>query len=267
MAIDGSPETKVNVLGCWAHSYAGPTTSFLVQAGSDAILLDVGCDPIGNIRRIGAAPTDVTAVYISHLHSDHASGIANFIFTRQLLGRGLADDLPTLKVIAHSNVLDGVRELLRYQYPERAFALDWIAPKTRGSTTLSPTIALEIFANTHTVPCFGVVIRVSDGPTIAFTSDTAPDASHPAIIAGSDVLIGECFDLASLAGADIHKRGHSTAEDLAHLVEMTNPRFVIPFHFDQKYNEDGRRLDLLARCAGSSDAMVVDPVMQLTLAL
>lgn len=267
MAIDRNTEAKVNVLGCWAHSYAGPTTSFLVQAGSDAILLDVGCDPIGNIRRIGVAPTNVTAVYISHMHSDHASGIANFIFTRQLLGRGLADGIPTLKVIAHSNVLDGVRELLRCQYPERAFTLDWIAPKTRESTTLSPTIALEIFANTHTVPCFGAVIRVSEGPTIAFTSDTAPDASHPTIIAGSDVLIGECFDLGNLAGADIHKRGHSTAEDLAYLVEMISPRFVIPFHFDQKYNDDARRLDLLARCAGSSDTTIIDPVKQPTLAL
>jgi ribonuclease BN (tRNA processing enzyme) len=94
---------------------------------------------------------------------------------------------------------------------------------------------------------------------IGFTSDTGPVASHEHDYAGCDVLIGEAFGLAGDVGDSIHRRGHSTAEDLGELVNAARPRIVVPFHFGQEYAEASKRAKLLSAC-GAPDVQVIDPV-------
>ena len=261
MTASATSQTRVIVLGCWAHSYAGPTTSFFVETRTTRILLDVGCDPIRNLKAAEIDPTSIDAVYLSHLHSDHSSGIANFLFTRILLARKRALRTERLMVLAHEETLDGARRLVRIQYPDRDLPADWIPLQKREPVALSDDSTIEIFVNKHTIPCHGAIIR-SGGKTIAFTSDTAPHEDHPSIMAGSNLIIGECFGLAVDAGPDIHQRGHSTAEDLAALASKCGPEILVPFHFGERYFEQSSRRLLLTTCAKGHSARVVDPISE-----
>src|SRR5438067_6889027 len=63
----------------------GPATAIVV--GQKVFLVDAG---VGVERRLAAAglPIDgVTAVFITHLHSDHVLGLADLIFTLWVMGR------------------------------------------------------------------------------------------------------------------------------------------------------------------------------------
>ena len=248
------------VVGCWANSLAGPTTSFLVSADGIRLLLDVGCDPVGSLRRLDIKPTDIDAIYVSHLHSDHSSGLANFIFTRGLLSRTVPPRTPSVMVLGQQDVLTGAAELVRIQYPERQLAVKWIPLEPLKNFDVTDTCTITIFASLHTVPCYGAIIY-SGGLSVGFTSDTAPSPNHPEILAGCNVLIGEAFGLAADVGRDIHKRGHSTAEDLAVLAAATRCDTVIPFHFGPEYLNFEERSSLLVACSEGHDAMVVDPVV------
>lgn len=249
----------VSVVGCWANSLAGPTTSFLVSGDGIRLLLDVGCDPVGSLRRLDVKPTDIDAIYISHLHSDHASGLANFIFTRGLLSRTEYPRTSSVMVLCQQEVLTGAAELVRIQYPERQLAVKWIPLEPMKKVKVTDSCAITIFESLHTVPCYGAIIGIG-GVSVGFTSDTSPSPDHREVLADCNVLIGEAFGLAADVGRDVHKRGHSTAEDLAALAAATRCEAVIPFHFGPEYRDYEKRRTLLAACSEGHDAIVVDPV-------
>jgi ribonuclease Z len=250
---------SVIALGCWGNSFAGPTTSFLLEMGASRTLLDLGCDPIGRLQAMNIHPTSVDALYISHLHSDHSSGLANFLFTRGLLGRGHIPSPMKVKVFAHQSVLMGAREMVHIQYPERDLPVDWITIETGEAFSIGDGYNATIVPNLHTVPCFGLVVRYG-AYCVAFTSDSAPSDLHRDVMADCDILIGEAFGLEAEVGSDIHRRGHSTAEDLAILAARTRCRLVVPFHFGQENSNLEKRLALLRACSVGHSAEVIDPV-------
>lgn len=251
-------DLRLTTLGHWSNSSAGPTTSFHLAVDDAGVLLDVGLDPVGRLQELGLQPHDVTHVYVSHLHSDHVSGFANFVFTRSLLSR--EGDLPLLKltVLAHPTILSGLKTLLELQYPERDFDLDWVECDVEEPVALGGQLKMRLVPTDHPVPCYGVVVETGRAK-IGFTSDTGPMPSHEHDYAGCDVLIGEAFGLASDVGDTIHRRGHSTAEDLGALVSAVRPGIVLPFHFGQEYADPGKRAKLLSAC-GAPDVQTIDPV-------
>ena len=248
MIADPYQRLQITALGCWANTLAGPTTSFLLSLGESSVLLDTGCDPIGRLIAFRVAPTTVDTLYLSHLHSDHAGGIANFVFTRDLFARKNSVRNSPLKVMAHETILEGARQLVQIQYPERNLPVDWISLKADETYSVDNSWDLKIFGNNHTVPCFGALLT-SEYSSVAFTSDGAPSSSQSTAVRDSRILIGEAFALAAQRGADINRRGHSTAEDLSALAATAHCETVIPFHFDDNYSKDDERAALIAACS------------------
>src|SRR5579884_3281984 len=63
----------LTILGASAATQnpGGACSSYLVQEGETAVVLDMGSGAFGNLQR-HIAPDEVTAVVLSHLHADHA---------------------------------------------------------------------------------------------------------------------------------------------------------------------------------------------------
>lgn len=259
MVPDPNQRLRITVLGCWANTLAGPTTSFLIRVGESSILLDAGCDPIGRLAAFNVAPAAVDTLYLSHLHSDHAGGVANFAFTRALFARREPEPSSRLKIVAQETILEGAQQLVRIQYPERDLPIDWIGLNEDETYSVNNSWKLAIFANDHTVTCFGALLA-SEHNSVAFTSDGAPSLSQTNAVKNSRILIGEAFGLAAQAGQDIHQRGHSTAEDLSALAAVARCEVIIPFHFDDKYSKHDDRALLMAACSLGNSAVVIDPV-------
>lgn len=71
---------KVTFFGS-THGVPEPNRRFscaMLEAGGKRYLIDIGFDPTCELINRGLNPGDITAVFITHRHSDHAQGLPDF---------------------------------------------------------------------------------------------------------------------------------------------------------------------------------------------
>lgn len=73
----GSPDLRMDRFG----------PSILIEAGKEKLLFDCGRGATLRIQQLGLDWNDVTALFLTHLHSDHIVGIPDLFLTGWLLGR------------------------------------------------------------------------------------------------------------------------------------------------------------------------------------
>jgi ribonuclease BN (tRNA processing enzyme) len=247
----------VQVLGCWAHSGAGPTSSFLVTLADTQLLLDVGIDPITRLRAIGSDPTHITDVYLSHAHSDHSSGLANFVFTRQLLARQTRADLPHLRILGSDANLATAASLLGLEYPDRQFSVDYVG-LVSGITNRQTGYSVATIDNVHSVPTTGIRVETPLG-TLGYTSDSAPYPTQAEFYRHCDILIAEAFGSLDDVG-DVSDRGHSNALNFASMIADAKPGVAVPFHFGEQYLKPDAMAQLLAECSAGHSVEIFNPL-------
>jgi ribonuclease Z len=74
---------------------AGP--GVLVRHGDAALQVDVGRSTVQRLAQCGVAPRNLTAVLVTHHHSDHLTGLQDLVLTRWTVG---GDGLPPLPIVA-----------------------------------------------------------------------------------------------------------------------------------------------------------------------
>jgi ribonuclease BN (tRNA processing enzyme) len=163
---------RFSVIGC-DGSYPGANgacSGYLVEAGQDALQLDLGC---GVLPRLMARkdPADLGAVLITHWHNDHASDMLTLKYYLLLTNR-------CLRVLAPPQP-HPLRELL--QGNEFHFE-DITKPVVIAgfSITAVPVI--------HPIPAYAVRIA-RDGHSLVYTGDAAGGESLEAFCRGADLLI------------------------------------------------------------------------------
>jgi ribonuclease Z len=81
----------------------GPGT--LIEAGGEKLLFDCGRGTTMRLQQCGVQPREVSAVFLTHLHSDHTVGIPDLWLTRWLGGRTgafrIAGPTGTREMMAH----------------------------------------------------------------------------------------------------------------------------------------------------------------------
>ncbi|MFJ9833837.1 MBL fold metallo-hydrolase [Streptomyces sp. NPDC101169] len=249
---------RIFPLGVWAVSTSGETTSFLVDAGSTRLMLDVGLNPGHSLATHAIPLTTVTHVFLSHSHSDHMQGFANLVFTRDAQQRQHGP-APRLNVIACSADLGRAQSLLEIFYPERKFDVDWTAVAP-GSTIGLNDFEMTFFATEHTVPGLGAVLARNSSKLVVYTSDTAACDSVREAAEGAHLLVGECFGTRQDFGAVAERLKHMCAEDMAELAQSAGVLRVMPFHMHTPYTASDRRADLINAIAARFSGEILDPV-------
>ena len=82
-------------------------TCLLVQAGTSKFIIDSGEGSAANLQRWGIDYTDLEAVILSHLHSDHISDMPAIQFQSWLGGR--KEHLPVLGPVGTASTIEGFR--------------------------------------------------------------------------------------------------------------------------------------------------------------
>ena len=82
-------------------------TCLLVQAGSSKFIFDSGEGSAANLQNWGIDYSDLEAVVLSHLHSDHISDVPEIQFQSWLMGR--KEPLSVLGPVGTTSTLDGFR--------------------------------------------------------------------------------------------------------------------------------------------------------------
>jgi ribonuclease BN (tRNA processing enzyme) len=250
-ALPPAPRTRLVLLGTGTPNAepdrSGPALAVIVD--DTAYVVDVGP---GVVRRAAAAaarglealsPGRLRIGFVTHLHSDHTAGYADFILTPAVLER----DAPLLMMGPPG--LRAMTDRLLAAYAEdidiRLHGLEPAKPAGYDVRVreLQPGGTYEDARVTVTaVPvrhgnwrhAYGYRFRTPDR-TIVISGDCAPTEALAAACAGCDILVHEVYSDAGFRTRPpewqkYHAAFHTSARELGELARRARPRLLVLYH-------------------------------------
>lgn len=198
---------------------AGPST--LVRAGNSLFLVDCGRGALMRAAAVGVGAANITALLLTHLHSDHITDLSDVITTRWVT-TFTRTPLPVFGPPGTAALVAATLEMLA---PDISYRI-----AHHADITEPPTVEVHEFTDGQVWDADGVLIRVAPTdhrpvePTIAYRIDYA-DAS--VVLAGDTVPCPTLDELASGAGALVHT---VIRKDLVALVPQQRLRDILDYH-------------------------------------
>ena len=224
---------------------SGPATAVVI--GRRVLLFDAGP---GVMRRIAAAglPIDgVTAAFITHLHSDHTSGLPDLMLTSWVMGRGTPMRLhgpPGLRRMADLLVSAWAEDtVVRVNGLERGqpggYRVD-VREISEGLVYDSAGVTVTAIRVPHGEWKSAFAYRVdAAGRSIVISGDTRPSESLEQASRGVDVLVHEVYPETRVApenrpGGEFWPRYlrevHTSDVELGRIAAKAQPRVLVLTH-------------------------------------
>ena len=199
---------------------AGPST--LVQAGDENYLVDAGRGVLMRLAGAGCAPTMLTAVLLTHLHSDHITDLNDVITSSWALN---LDDPKPLRIVGPEGTKETVARILHFLDLDIGYRLahhdDLNEPPkvevteiTKGSLDLSTTVSISTAPTDH---------RPVD-PTIAFRFDYQESS---VVVAGDTVPCTDLDQLCNGAKALVHT---AIRKDIIETLPLQRAKDILNYH-------------------------------------
>jgi ribonuclease Z len=174
---------------------AGPAT--LVRAGGATLLVDCGRGVVMRMAAAGVLPVGLSAVLLTHLHSDHITDLNDVVTTHWVMSPG-----PTpLRLVGPPGTRAVVDGMLAMLGPDQRYRLDHHADLNEGPvveiTEVGPGDVLELGGATVAVhatdhrpvePTVGYRIE-HEGAVAALAGDTVPCPEVDALCRGADLYV------------------------------------------------------------------------------
>lgn len=174
---------------------AGPST--LVKAGDTHILVDAGRGVVMRMAGGGSMPPFLSAVLITHLHSDHVCDLNDVITTHWVMSQGNA----TLRIYGPPGIAEFVERQVAALDPDTGYRIahhdQLTEPPRLEVTELEPGDSFEINDVTVTTaatehapvkPTIGFRLE-HDGAVAALVGDTIPCDGLDVLTAGADAYV------------------------------------------------------------------------------
>ena len=199
---------------------SGPSTAIVVN--DTPYLIDFGP---GVVRRAAAAyrkgvtafgegAVNITTVFLTHLHTDHTVGYPDLIFTPWVMGRK-----SPLSVYGPAGLSAMTENIIK------AWAVD-----------IEARVTVTAFAAHHNEmkDSFGYRFD-TPGRTVVISGDTTPTQALIEHSDGCDVLIHECYSLASYEKItpewqEFRRTHHTSSRELAEIAMRIRPSLLILYH-------------------------------------
>ena len=243
------PDIKVTLLGTGTPQPImerfGP--SILVQAGTETLLFDAGRGCLQRLRQINVSYDKLTALFLTHLHSDHIVGLPDLWLTGWLLTKR-AMPLKVFGPTGTSKMVD---------YLQKAFAFDinirieddkapqegsklLVTEVGQGAIYERNGVKVIAFKVDHGVvkPAFGYRIEYN-GHSVVLSGDTKYSENLITFAKGTDLLIHEvAITPHTLSKTDpkynilMH---HTTPEQAAQVFNKVRPKLAAFSHIVKLY--------------------------------
>ncbi|MFC1465647.1 MAG: MBL fold metallo-hydrolase [Candidatus Brachytrichaceae bacterium NZ_4S206] len=251
----------------------GTNAAYLVRIGNERILIDCGPAILQQLDAVGISPAEITHIFFSHRHGDHALGYPMLMLWYEISADARLQ-VPTL--IASAQTFDTLDTLMGMSYgpmdgvTESAPRIT-VPQESIGRTQIHPNIMLTTVPMVHSdfAPSLGLRIETRNqfgNHVIAFTSDTSPNDNIVLLARDAELLVHEAAYSATLnpeyaAGA----YGHSTAQIAGRNAKAAGAKRLALVHIDAMY--EGKERVLIEEAQREFDGHVFAPVAGLSITL
>jgi ribonuclease BN (tRNA processing enzyme) len=221
---------------------AGPATAIVV--GSRVFLFDAGA---GVMRRVRAAKLPIsgpTALFVTHLHSDHTLGYPDVIFTTWVFGRTMP--LQVFGPHGLQAMTDHIIAAWKEDIDIRTNGLEHRTPNGYAVHVheISPGVAYDSAGVKITaIPvqhgswkeAYGYRVDTPDR-SIVLSGDTRPSPAIEQAARGVDVLIHEVYPESAngtpqgTPSAAYRRAFHTSDAELGHLAAAAKPKMLVLYH-------------------------------------
>ncbi len=198
---------------------AGPST--LVRAGDQTFLVDCGRGVLMRAAAVGVGAANVTALLLTHLHSDHITDLSDVITTRWVT----TFTRTPLPVIGPPGTAAVVEATLAALAPDISYRI-----AHHADITEPPVVEVHEYTDGPVWDASHVQIRVAPTdhrpvePTIAFRIEYA---GASVVLAGDSVPCASLDELADRAGALVHT---VIRKDLIEQVPQQRLKDILDYH-------------------------------------
>jgi len=219
----------------------GPST--LVEAGREKIVIDAGRGVAQRLWQVGVSYGDVTAVLLTHLHSDHVVGLPDLWLTGWLVARidrplDLWGPAGTVEMASHLEAAFAVDRAIRVSDDGMPAAGGRITAHDIGEQIVFERNGVKVtaFLVDHGAlkPALGYRIDYA-GHSVVLSGDTRQSPNLIRVARGTDLLIHEVAAIpeAGLAG-DAHLRviasHHTIPERAGDVFTAAHPKLAVYSH-------------------------------------
>jgi ribonuclease Z len=200
---------------------AGPST--LVRAGGQLLLVDCGRGVLQRAAAVGVGANALTALLLTHLHSDHIADLGDLLITRWVTTFGPAPN--PLPIVGPPGTKDVVDAMLKAFGPDIGYRIAHHADLTQP-----PAVEVHEHTNGQVWDRDGVQITAAPTdhrpvvPTIGFRVE---HAGTSVVLAGDTVPCDSLDQLANGAGALVHT---VIRKDLVENVPQQRIRDICDYH-------------------------------------
>lgn len=223
---------RLTVLGCRAGmpEPGWPSSGYLVHLRDGAVLLD--CGP-GVAAKAAARAAELSAVFISHMHTDHCLDL--LILGKTLTQRPLpATRLPVYVPAGAAATLRRLNELFPLgtdgpgEHPADHVFRDVfdVVEYAPGDSIQVGEASVEPVAMRHRLPCCGFRISAG-GQSLAYSADTTTTPAFEQLAGGVDLLLAE----ATLDEPDRTGHGHLSAGEAGQLATRHGAGALLMTHW------------------------------------
>ncbi|XP_077387185.1 zinc phosphodiesterase ELAC protein 2 [Festucalex cinctus] len=223
-----------------------------ISAGR-SLLLDCGEGTFGQLCRhygdcVDEVLSDISAVFVSHMHADHHTGLLKLLYQRQRALVTLGKAWSPVLLLAPGDMMqwlqqyhDGCEEILHHInfIPNGVLRHNAEAPKPTQAFigALLKNNALEKFETCtvrHCKNAFGCSLTHKSGWKVVFSGDTMPCDALVHMGKNATLLIHEATLEDGLEGEAVDKR-HSTTSQAIDVGMRMQADFIMLNHFSQRY--------------------------------
>lgn len=266
----------------------GANCAYIIRASRTVILIDCGPAILQQLDAAQISPGEITHVFITHRHGDHALGYPMLALWWALK---LPPDAPLPTLLASELTFRSLDGLLDNSYGD-----DHVAGRARqsprvavpsaepGLATLADGVTLRTYPMRHSAwaPGLGGRFEITDtdlpngrgrarrakakAVTLAFTGDTAPTDAIVDLARDADLLVHDAGVSATLTpDTPEGAHGHSSAAAAGALAQRAGARRLALVHLDADHVDARREGVYLAEASRVFDGAVSVPVPGLTL--
>jgi ribonuclease BN (tRNA processing enzyme) len=241
------------------------SAGYLVETGARKILLDCGPGSYHRMMEAGVKATEVTDLFLTHLHYDHCLDYVRLVMTRWDQGAGRIPELNVYgprytarmtELIVGDDGLFGPDLRARTELPmsqaiyvARGGTLPRAKPRpsvrelSAGDTVDGGAFTVKVAAVLHAQPileCYAYRVE-ADGASFVYSGDAGPCQAMVELARNCDVLVHMCQYMSGTAlNREFEKRNAGHLE-LARLAQEASVRNLVVSHIAEQFDRPGMR--------------------------